>query len=53
PIYDLDGNVTASISLVLPTKRFSSQRESYAAIILKVAQKISANIGYRPKRQHA
>jgi DNA-binding IclR family transcriptional regulator len=53
PIYDLDGNVTASISLVLPTQRFSPHRESYAGIILKTAQKISANIGYRPKKQHA
>ncbi len=53
PIYDLDGNVTASISLVLPTRRFHSQQESYAAIILKTAQKISANIGYRPKKRNA
>jgi IclR family transcriptional regulator, KDG regulon repressor len=49
PIYDLDGNATASISLVLPARRFYPQKESYAAIILKTARKISANIGYREK----
>ncbi len=48
PIYDLDGNVTASISLVLPSRRFYLQKDSYAAIIRKTAQKISTNIGYRP-----
>ena len=51
PIYDLDGNVTASISLVLPARRFYSQQDNYAAIIRNTSQKISTNIGYRPKKR--
>lgn len=53
PIFDIDGHVVASVSLVLPARRFYPQQESYTDIILQAAQKISKNIGYRPRRVHA
>ncbi len=47
PIRDLDGKVIAAISLSVPTQRFYPQQENYATIILKSAQRISENLGYR------
>jgi IclR family KDG regulon transcriptional repressor len=53
PIFDLDGKVIASISLVVPANRFYSHQEHYAAIISKAGQRISENIGYREKKGRA
>jgi IclR family KDG regulon transcriptional repressor len=50
PIFDMDGNVSAAISMVLPAPRFYAQQESYIEIIRKTAHKISISIGYRPKK---
>ena len=47
PIHDLDGKVIAAISLSVPTQRFYPQQDNYAEVILKSAQRISENLGYR------
>jgi IclR family transcriptional regulator, KDG regulon repressor len=51
PIFDLDGRVIASISLVVPATSFYPHQEHFADIISNAGQRISENIGYREKIQ--
>lgn len=51
PIYDLDSNVIAGISIVIPAERFYPQQEQYITIITKAARRVSDNIGYRAKKR--
>ncbi len=51
PIYDLDRKVIAAISLSVPAYRFYPQQAHYTTIIVKTAQSISKNIGFRKKVQ--
>jgi IclR family transcriptional regulator, KDG regulon repressor len=53
PIFDLDGTVIASISLVGPATKFYAHQEHYASIISNAGRRISENIGYREKIQRA
>ena len=49
PIRNMDGEVTACISILLPTKRFNEQAANYTDIILRAASSISEQMGYREK----
>jgi len=49
-IRDIDGKVIAAISLSIPACRFYPQQDSCTLIILKTANRISENIGYRIKK---
>lgn len=49
PIFDHDGEVSASLSVSAPGSRMPEQlRESYGALVTEAAQRISATLGYRP-----
>lgn len=47
PIFDTDGNVRASISLIGPTDRMSAQKEHHITAVRDTATKISRLLGYR------
>jgi DNA-binding IclR family transcriptional regulator len=50
PIYDLDGQVPAAISLCIPAARFYPQQDYYTEILVQAAQGISERLGYQAKR---
>lgn len=47
PIRDHTGEVIAAISLSLPAHRFYHQQNTYTEIVIKTAQTISRNIGFK------
>lgn len=48
PIFDHDGKPVASISVSAPGSRMPPERrESYGALVIEAAQRISATLGYR------
>ncbi len=49
PIRDVDGNVTASITMLLTAQRFYQQTANYTDILLKMAHNVSEQMGYRTR----
>lgn len=53
PIFDLNNQVIAGISIAGPTSRISPEKlHSYAPILLEAAENISIQIGHRAKKSH-
>jgi DNA-binding IclR family transcriptional regulator len=50
PIYDVEERTIAAISMSIPAYRFYPQQDNYTSIILKTANHISENLGYRKKK---
>ncbi len=49
PIRDVEGNVTASITMLLTAQRFYQQTANYTDILLKTAYNVSEQMGYRTR----
>jgi IclR family KDG regulon transcriptional repressor len=47
PIYDANGEVHASISLMGPTDRIEPKKEDWIDLVVEITQEISRGIGYR------
>ena len=47
PIFDADGKVGASISLMGPTDRMEPKQKEWIDLVIQVTREISAGIGYR------
>lgn len=47
PIYDYNGEVIAAVSMSLPAQRFYQQQDRYTSLVVRSAQRVSANLGYR------
>ncbi len=53
PIFDLNGDIIAGISIAGPTSRISPEKlESYAPILLETAEQISIQIGHQATQSH-
>jgi DNA-binding IclR family transcriptional regulator len=50
PLCDADGHVLAAMSLSLPAYRFFPQEDQYIKIIVRAAQDVSEQLGYRSNR---
>lgn len=49
PIFDVDGRVSASLSVSAPGSRMPADlRESYGALVTEAARRVSATLGHRP-----
>ncbi len=49
PIYDADGTVNASISLIGPTDRVNPSLDTFIQLVVETTRDISFQLGYRNK----
>lgn len=47
PIFNADGKVEASISVMGPTDRMEPMKEEWVRLVVQITREISAGIGYR------
>jgi len=52
PIFNSDGKVEASISVMGPTDRMEPMKEEWIRLVIQVTREISAGIGYRGDSRH-